>query len=223
MGKNPGSGFRKLGRNTGVSGSGFFGSETLAPKLKFALKFSGTNESIITPSTINPGIDYWYRFCYEEKTGRFENLAKWIPEDETERLSCITCKRKVEIENSKMPQFLKESGKLIFRNQTYQIGQGVMLEPNTFEIKHRQKTASDFHEIKEKDSETYPEYWRKTAPKSKEIAFPFDIGIIQKIFHSVSGELMLKVRNYKKKTPRKFQYIRFCEKKNLILNQKVVL
>ena len=117
-----------------------------------------------------------------------------LNEDDGE--TCFTCSHLENKRRAQTPIFDANSKSIMFKEQTFVKGSGVMLLPNSFNLAIRQK--KEFRKssriIEEKDPKIYTEYWRKTRQNGFEMSHPFDIGIIEEIFDVKEGNLMIRVR-----------------------------
>ena len=164
-------------------------------------QLGGTSDSIVTPTTHIGGIDgiYWYRKLYHPDTARYEEVPPMLLHDDDGR-ACFTCSHLENKRRSQIPildeDFETNSNILLFKDQVFRIGSGVMVLPETFSnISIRQKKEfRKMRELEKKDPKVYTEYWRKSK-SNFEMNHPFDIGIIQKIFKAKHSEkIMIQVR-----------------------------
>ena len=164
-------------------------------------QLGGTSDSIVTPTTHIGGIDgiYWYRKLYHPDTARYEEVPPMLLHDDDGK-ACFTCSHLENKRRSQIPileeDFETDSNTLLFKDQVFRIGSGVMVLPNTFEISIRQKKEfRKMRELEKKDPKVYTEYWRKGKRNAFEMNHPFDIGIIQKVFKAKHSEkIMVQVR-----------------------------
>ena len=95
--------------------------------------------------------------------------------------ACFTCSHLENKRRSQIPILEEDndmdSNSLLFKEQTFKKGCGVMLLPNTFDLPVRQKKEfRKLRELEKKDPKIYTEYWRKTRRNAFEMNHPFDIG-----------------------------------------------
>lgn len=166
------------------------------------------------------GRNFFYQKWYDRNTARFEDPPPYtLPEDQMDSpcpLYCLSCVRLKAKEAAPTPGNPLPSGKdesrveyssFTFKNDTYHIGDGVYLSPDTYSFPVKAKPAPPKKQKEvQVDEAKYTEYYRKMSEYVKgsnmDLPQPFQIGRIKQIVaKSALGkqdktELMLKLNMF---------------------------
>lgn len=119
---------------------------------------------------------FFYNKMYEEETARFECLPDHLLLADVEKKAGLACKNCLNTKNDEKTwtvQLLKpirqcnkadeffELGK--YGGLDYHVGDGILVDPDAFELDYTKRPTTVRKELKTKDSKTYPEYYRKNG------------------------------------------------------------
>ena len=151
-----------------------------------------TDLSIVTPSAELGANQFWYRMSYESSCARFETVdPRWIHNEG----GCFCCELQ-NIQKQMLTPVLVDGNVLRFRGQEFRVGDGLYLEPGTFEHVGKYNGAKANSNVmidKNVDTTIHTEYYRKLIKTSENIKGdasvfpnPYEIGVISKLRPSKS-------------------------------------
>ena len=140
---------------------------------------------------------YHYHFIY--LYFRFERVPDLLLE-EPDGVQCRCCGHIQTNFENEIPRLDDDRNSFWFQGEKYNIGDGVMVVPETFSLNLRNGFKGFRKNKKDKDRKIYTEIWRKDKTKLKgdttNLNDPFDIGIILDITVNKQGKIELNVSSF---------------------------